>query len=29
MRETGRAVYEETVTDQILADLTEYIPGSA
>ena len=25
MRETGRAVYEETVTDQLLADLTEHI----
>jgi uncharacterized protein (TIGR02679 family) len=29
MRETGRAVYEETVTDQLLRDLTEYIAGSA
>src|ERR1700735_898998 len=25
MRETGRVVYEETVTDQLLADLTEHI----
>lgn len=25
MRETGRAVYEETVTDQLLADLSEHI----
>lgn len=29
MRETGRAVYEETVTDQLLTDLTEHISGSA
>jgi uncharacterized protein (TIGR02679 family) len=26
---TGRAVYEETVTDQLLTDLDEYISGSA
>jgi hypothetical protein len=25
MREAGRAVYEETVTDQLLTDLAEYI----
>jgi uncharacterized protein (TIGR02679 family) len=29
MRKTGRAVYEETVADQLLRDLTEYISGSA
>jgi uncharacterized protein (TIGR02679 family) len=29
MRETGRAVYEETVTDHLLRDLTESIAGSA
>jgi uncharacterized protein (TIGR02679 family) len=29
MRQTGRAVYEETVADQLLTDLNEYISGSA
>jgi len=28
MRATGRAVYEETVADQLLADLTRYVSGS-
>jgi hypothetical protein len=28
MRATGRAVYEETVADQLLTDLTEYSTGS-